>query len=41
MTSHGCPSGYALDLIGDPYIVILRNPDGEIVARFACDVDPQ
>ena len=35
------PAGYGLDLVGDPCIVILRNPEGEIVARFARDIDPE
>jgi hypothetical protein len=35
------PTGYALDLVGDPCTVILRNPEGEIMARFARDVDPK
>ena len=35
------PSGYTLDLVGDPCIVILRDPEGEIVARFTRNVDPE
>ena len=35
------PSGYTLDLVGDPCIVILRGPEGEIVARFTRTVDPE
>ncbi len=35
------PEGYGLDLVGDPCIVILRDPEGEIVARFARDIDPE
>jgi hypothetical protein len=31
--------GYALDLAGDPCI-ILRNPDGALVARFPHNIDP-
>jgi hypothetical protein len=34
------PSGYRLDLVGDPCIIILRGPDGTIVARFTHNVDP-
>jgi hypothetical protein len=34
------PPGYRLDLVGDPCIIILRGPDGEIVARFTRHVDP-
>ncbi len=33
--------GYRLDLVGDPCIIILRGPDGEVVARFSRDVDPE
>ena len=33
------PPGYTLDLVGDPCIIILRNPDGAIVARFPRNVD--
>jgi hypothetical protein len=35
------PPGYHLDLVGDPCIIILRGPDGEVVARFSRDVDPE
>ncbi len=31
--------GYALDLAGDPCI-ILRNPEGALVARFPRNIDP-
>ena len=34
------PSGYRLDLIGDPCVIVLLGPDGAIVARFTRDVDP-
>jgi hypothetical protein len=34
------PPGYSLDLVGDPCIIILRGPDGTIVARFTHNVDP-
>jgi hypothetical protein len=34
------PPGYRLDLVGDPCIIILGGPDGEVVARFSRDVDP-
>jgi hypothetical protein len=34
------PPGYRLDLVGDPCIIILRGPDGTIVARFTHNVDP-
>ena len=34
------PSGYRLDLLGDPDIIILRGPDGTIVARFTHGADP-
>ena len=33
--------GYRLDLVGDPCIIILRGPDGRVVARFSRDVDPE
>jgi hypothetical protein len=32
------PPGYRLDLVGDPCI-ILRGPDGQVVARFSRAVD--
>ena len=35
------PPGYTLDLVGDPCIIILRGPDGEVVARFSREVDPE
>ena len=35
------PPGYRLDLVGDPCNIILRGPDGEVVARFSRDVDPE
>ena len=35
------PPGYRLDLVGDPCIIILRGPDGEVVTRFSRDVDPE
>jgi hypothetical protein len=34
------PPGYRLDLVGDPCI-ILRGPDGAVVARFSRNVDPE
>jgi hypothetical protein len=34
------PPGYRLVLVGDPCI-ILGGPDGEVVARFGRDVDPE
>ena len=34
------PPGYTLDIVGDPCILILRNPDGAVVARFPRNVDP-
>ncbi len=34
------PPGYRVDLVGDPDIVILRGPDGTIVARFTHGADP-
>ena len=35
------PPGYRLDLIGDPGVIVLRRPDGTIVARFTRFADPQ
>ena len=35
------PPRYRLDLVGDPCIIILRGPDGEVVARFSREVDPE
>jgi hypothetical protein len=35
------PPGYTLDLVGDPCIIVLRDPDGAIVARFTQNVDPE
>ncbi len=35
------PPGYGLDLIGDPCVIILRRPDGTVVARFTHNVDPE
>jgi hypothetical protein len=39
-TSH-LPPGYSLDLVGDPCIIILRRPDGAVVARFSRNVNPK
>ena len=35
------PPGYRLDLIGDPCIIILRGPDGGVVAHFTRTVAPE
>jgi hypothetical protein len=35
------PPGYRLDLISDPDVIVLRRPDGTIVARFTRFTDPQ
>jgi hypothetical protein len=35
------PPGYRLDLVGDPCIIVLRGPDGAVVARFSRNVDPK
>ncbi len=35
------PPGYALDLVSDPCVLILRNPEGEIVVRFTRKLDPE
>ena len=34
-------SGYRIDLIGDPDVIVLRREDGTAVARFTHNVDPQ
>jgi hypothetical protein len=33
------PPGYRPDLVSDPCIIILRGPDGAVVARFSRNVD--
>ena len=38
-TTARLPPGYTLDIVGDPCIIILRNPDGAVVARFPRNVD--
>ena len=35
------PPGYRLDLVGDPCVIILRGPDGGVVARFTRNVAPE
>ena len=35
------PPGYGLDLLGDPYVIVLRRADGTLVARFTKNVDPE
>ena len=35
------PAGYALDLVGDPCVIVLRRGGGAVVARFTRNVDPQ
>jgi hypothetical protein len=35
------PAGYALDLVDDPCVIVLRRGGGEVVARFTRNVDPQ
>ncbi len=35
------PPGYRLDLVGDPCVIVLRGPDGGVVARFTRSVDPE
>ena len=39
--SSNLPAGYALDLVGDPCVIVLRRGGGTIVARFTRSVDPQ
>jgi hypothetical protein len=38
-TTARLPPGYTLDIVGDPCIIILRNPDGALVARFPRNVN--
>jgi hypothetical protein len=35
------PPGYALDVVSDPCLIILRGPDDAVVARFTRNVDPE
>ncbi len=35
------PSGYYLDLLGDPCVITLCREDGTVVARFTHSSDPQ
>jgi hypothetical protein len=35
------PSGYYLDLVGDPCVITLCRADGTVVARFSHASDPQ
>jgi hypothetical protein len=35
------PSGYRLDLLGDPCVIVLRREDGTVVARFTHNVEPE
>ena len=35
------PSGYYLDLTGDPCVITLCRADGTVVARFTYASDPQ
>jgi hypothetical protein len=35
------PSGYRLDLIDDPCVMVLRRSDGTVVARFTRNADPE
>ena len=35
------PAGYALDLVGDPCVIVLRRGGGAMVVRFTRNVDPQ
>ena len=39
--SSNLPAGYALDLVGDPCVIVLRRGGGTIVARFTRNADPQ
>jgi hypothetical protein len=35
------PPGYTLDLVSDPCTLVLRNPEGKIVAHFTRNADPE
>ena len=35
------PTGYSLDLVGDPCVVTLCRSDGTVVARFTYATDPE
>jgi hypothetical protein len=35
------PPGYRLDLVADPDVIILRRPDGTVVARFTYAADTE
>ena len=37
----GLPSGYRLDLVGDPCVVTLCRADGTVVARFTYATGPE
>ena len=36
----GLPQSYHLDLLSDPCVIILRRPEGTVVARFTPFADP-
>jgi hypothetical protein len=40
-TTRRLPSGYRLDLLGDPCVIVLRRADGTVAARFTEHVDPE
>ena len=40
-TTTRLPSGYRLDLLGDPCVIVLRREEGTVVARFTHNVDPE
>jgi len=40
-TTTRLPPGYALDLRGDPCVIVLRRADGAVAARFTKHVDPE
>jgi hypothetical protein len=35
------PPAYTLDLVGDPWVIVLRRADGTVAARFTKHVDPE
>jgi hypothetical protein len=40
-TTTRLPPGYALDLVGDPCVIVLRRADRTVAARFTKHVDPE
>jgi hypothetical protein len=40
-TTTRLPPGYALDLVGDPCVIVVRRADRTVAARFTKHVDPE